>query len=263
MAAAIGLEAGHVQRALVEVFVTHRQRVGAVGIGRVPFGGRDKLVHVLAARVVTHVGHHRLARHRFGKTHTLVRKTTQAGALAHGEPNVVGVHLHHITKGVHFVAVVAFGITCQRAIVPAHILVGHTGAFPAVAAGSTGLAAVALQACHLFVFLATPLIVLGIAKEIAGPVFLARHKRAPGGLAGAAVVQRAARAGRVRAEFGGQVLAALCRAVDQHLGQRCDAAVKGRRGLIRPLAALGLDLHHREAVNGHFFVHFCRWAWQG
>src|SRR5690606_14973623 len=115
----------------------------------------------------------------------------QGCALAQGGLAVVGVEFHHIAEGVHLVAVVVLRRRTAGAVVPAHILVLWPGTFPAVTTGSAGLAAIAVQRLYLFVLLAGR-IILCIAEEIAEPVFFARDKRAPGGLAGAAVVQRAA-----------------------------------------------------------------------
>ena len=145
-ASAVVLEACDKQSALVEVLVAHSDAVARVGVSSVPLGCGHKLVHVFTAGIVTHVGHDRLARHGLGKAHAFVGESAQAGALAHQLLAVVGVHFHHETEGVHFVAVVSFRVGGQRAVVPAHKLVVSACALPAMATGSTGRAAVAHQA---------------------------------------------------------------------------------------------------------------------
>ena len=132
-----------------------------------------------------------------------------------------------------------------------------------MAAGGTSGAAVAHQTRHLFVLLATAVVVFGIAVEVTKPVFLAGHKSAPRGFAGAAVVQRAAGAGGVGAEFGHQVLAALGRAADQHLGHGGHAAVVVGGRFVGPLTVLCCHFHDRQAVDCEFLVHFRGRAGQG
>jgi len=123
-----------------------------------------------------------------------------------------------------------------------------------VAAGGAGLAAVAVQAGDLAVVLAAALVVLGIAEEVAVPVLLARDEAAPGRLAGTAVVERAACQLAVRAVAGDGVLAAAQRAVQLDFGHGGDATVEARGRLVGPFALLGLDLDHRQAVDGEFLL---------
>ena len=100
LAGAVGLELGHIQRALVEVLAACCQAVGGHGIRCVPLGRRHVLVHIFAARVVAHIGHHWLAHHRCGKAHAFVRDAAQCGALTNEFLWVVGIHFHHVAEGI-------------------------------------------------------------------------------------------------------------------------------------------------------------------
>ena len=125
-----------------------------------------------------------------------------------------------------------------------------------MATGVAGFAAITNKAGDLLVFFATALVVLGVAVEIAKPVFLSGNKGAPRRFACAAIVQCAACAQAVGAVLGDHVGTASGRAGKQHFGHGGYTAVQvgGLQGL--PLTTVGLHFHHGEAVNGKFLVHF-------
>ncbi|MCY1224022.1 hypothetical protein D9M72_361640 [compost metagenome] len=131
-----------------------------------------------------------------------------------------------------------------------------------MAAGRARSTAVALERGHALVIAARCIVARG-AREVAEPVLLAGEEGAPRRLAGAAVVERAA-----RLHAGGRVLGlhqrvAHCRTGDVDLRQGRDAAVEGRVLDVAPLTAAVLThFEDRNAVNGSFLVHFRRRAGQ-
>ena len=180
-------------------------------------------------------------------------------ALLDGRGLVVGVDLDDVAEGVELVAVVvaAVGRGADLADVPALVLVVRTAGFPAVTAGRALLALVAVERGDTLV--AAGRVVAGRAGEVALEVLFAGQQRAPGGVAGTAVVDGAARAGA-----GGRVqrlrerVAAHC-ARQFHRRERRDAAVVGRVLDVGPAATGLADLDHRHAVGRDLLVGFrCR-----
>ena len=92
------------------------------------------------------------------------------------------------------------------------------------------------------------------AEEVAGPVLLAGQVGAPGRDAGAAVVERAARAGAVGRLLRPQQRVAAHRAADLQRCQRRDAAVVRRALHIAPTAAGPAHLDDGDAVHRDFLV---------
>jgi hypothetical protein len=264
LAAAVGVETGHVQLAVVQVLVAGGHAVGRRGVGGGPRGVADELVDVLAARVVAHVHRQRLARGGQRERGALVRKAAQRRALGGLAGLVVGVDLHHVAEAVHLVAVVvaAVGRGTGAGVDPACVAVVAAGAFPAVARRRAFGTAIAVERRHALV-VATRGVVARGPREVAEPVLLTRQQRAPGGLAGAAVVQRAAGVGAGGAVSGDQQRVATRRPADGDVGQGGDAVVEGRcrhRGPLAVAAARHLD--HRHAVHHQFLVDFGRGARQ-
>src|SRR5690606_18145719 len=110
-------------------------------------------------------------------------------------------------EGVELVAVVLARARAGGAGVPALEAVVAAARFPAVAAGRARVAAVAFEGGGDLRVVAAR-VVLRVAEEVAEPVLFTGDQRAPGRLAGAAVVDRAARLGAVGAVLRAQVRAA-------------------------------------------------------
>ena len=102
-AGAIGLKAGHIQRAVVQQLA-----VGLSGRQTMPCGldavAADELVDVLKTGVLSGI-HHRTAFARGGHPCTLVGSTAQGGALDRCAGGVHGVELHDPAEAVGFVGV--------------------------------------------------------------------------------------------------------------------------------------------------------------
>jgi len=192
-----------------------------------------------------------------------VRKAAQAGALLGLAGLVVGVDLDDEALGVHLVAVVvaAVGGGAGLAVVPAQVLVVGAARLPAMARCGPLRAAVTLERGDALVVAARG-IVGSAAEEVAVPVLLARQQRAPGRLAGAAVVERAARARAVGGILGDHQRIAACGARQVDVRQCGDAEVEGRVLHIGPFACGLAHFHHRHAVDGQLLVHLRRGARQ-
>ena len=255
LASAILTKTRGVEFSLVQVLVAHRQAVDRMRVFGIPLGIRHKFVDVFVACVVAHVGHDRLTSHGFGKAHAFVGKAAQRRAFAHFKSRVVSVHFDHVAKGVHLVAVILCGTVGQRAVVPARVQVLRAGAFPAVAAGCARFAAIAVEGDHVFAVFATALIVLGIAEEVAVPVFFTGNQGTPRGFASATIVERATCHRSVGAELGHRQRATAQRAVQLDLGVDGDAPVKARILLVGPAALARPHFNHRQTVDSQFLVH--------
>ena len=262
-AGAVGVELGCVELAAVQVLVAHGHAVGGVGIGCAPHGGGHKLVDVFAARIITHVNAQRLADHGLAKGSAFVCKAAQRGALFGHAGLVIGVDLDDVAHAVHLVAVVvaAVGRRTGLAVVPALVLVVGTTGFPAVARCGALAAAVALERGHALVVAACG-VVGSAAREIAKPVFFAGQERAPGRLARAAVVQRAAGHGAGGRILGDELRVATGGACNLDRAQGGEAEVLRRARHISPFAGALGHFDHGNAVDGGFLVHFRRGAGQ-
>lgn len=134
-ARAVGVEAGHVQRALVEQC--------AAGAGLVVRLGADELVDVFIARVVAEITHHRLAFQRRVEHHALVREAAEMGTLDRHAGGVERIDFHHPAEGVGFVAVIQGGIAGLGAGIEADERVGAAvGLVPGIARGLVAIAMV-------------------------------------------------------------------------------------------------------------------------
>ena len=161
------------------------------------------------------------------------------------------VDLDHPAEIVRLVAVVLRGVGAGGAGVEARELVGAAGGdFPIVAAGAGRHAVAGVLARQRRAAIA-----LVAVAEVAGPVLLARHVGVPRRHAVGAVVQRAARAGAVRAVLGAQQRVAARRAGDLHRRRAGDAAV-ARIVHDRPATVGALaDTHDAHAVRVDLLQH--------
>ena len=237
-ARAVGVEAGDVQLAVVQVLVAGLE--AAMGVVRIPRLVGHVLVDVFVARVATHVPHQRPARLDRTQPRAFVREATERGALDGRRIHVERVDLHHPAVGVGDVAIVIAavrggakfhgvpaaveivrGVGCDRrpqlAAVAPDAVTAERGQFP-------GGAVRVVDRIE--------------AAEVAGPVFLAGQVRTPRGLAVRAVVDSAARLRAVGRVLGDHVRRLGGRTGKLHLRHGVDAAVETRTLLVTPRTAV-------------------------
>ena len=117
LATAIGIEAGHVELALVEVFVTGYDP--AADVLRIPDGGGDEFIDVFVAGIATHIERQRLPRLGQAAGGTFVGQAPHADALGRRGCGVEWIDLDVIAKGIGLVAEIALGIGPHCGQVPA------------------------------------------------------------------------------------------------------------------------------------------------
>ena len=218
--AAVGIEARHVERAVVEQLAVGRKAAGAHRVAR------DKFVDVLKARVLAHVDHG-AAIDGLHHERTFVRGAAERGALDGRAGRVEGVDLHHPAVAVELIGV-ARGVEALVVLVPAvAVALRPQAPAPRMRVG------------------------LGRAVEVADEVFFAGEVGAPGRYAVGAVVEGAAYLRAAGVERGAHERVAGGRALQAHRRGGGDAARVAARAQHRP-AALGVALHFddRHAVRG-------------
>ena len=224
LAGAVGVELGHVQRALVEVLGAGGQATAHV-LG-VPQGLGDELVGVLVACIVTRVDDDGLAGHGRRGPGALMIEAAQGRALHRNRIRRKGVDLDVPAKGVDDVTVIGRScIACDRGVPTGKQVIG-AGGVPAVGRATALWQAVSVERADLGG--AAPGIVTRRTGDHVEVVLLTGKVGTPGGVAVAAVVVRAARHRAVRRILGLDQVAATHGTAEGHRCGRVDAAVVTR-----------------------------------
>ena len=251
---AVGLELGHIQLAVVHVFVASGQATG--GISSIPDLGGHKLVEVLVLCVVTHVPDQWFAHHHRAQAGAFVAEAAQCRTLLGRGGGAERIDLDHPAVGVGGIAVIGGGIGALHFGIPAAVLVvcgvGRDGG-PEFAARSCN--PITAEGCQLF-GAAFGVVGGGDTAEVTGPVFFTREVGAPGRGAVGAVVDSAPGGVAIGRVFGDHELAESRGARQGHRRECVHAAVELGRLVEGPGGARLFHVDHTHTVQVELTLDF-------